>query len=75
MIMTTKTKIEYDQATIDQIRKHTMDEMARQILSVQPMDPKIFINMLDAAMSEEELVKNGYEPVDSVTKLMWRKKT
>ena len=51
----------------------TPDDFAKELLSVQPIDSKIFKNLLDCAMTEKQLVDEGYTPVNSM-KLLWYKK-
>ncbi len=38
------------------------------------MDPKIWIDLYNSAKSEKDLIAEGYEPIDKLTKLMWVKK-
>jgi hypothetical protein len=54
---------------------YTVEDIAREIISVQPMDRAgaAFMEILQAAKSEEELIAEGYEPVDPQTRLMWIK--
>lgn len=51
------------------------DQIAKSLVSVQPMNPVGFKEAMDEAMSEDELIANGYEPVCPHTRLMWRKKS
>lgn len=62
-----------EQTLIRLIGKAVVDKMADDILSVQPMPNDMFKRLKDAAMSEKELIANGYEPV-SEHKLLWIKK-
>ena len=52
------------------------DEMAKKLISVQPMDEagKAWMELYKNAKSEEELKAEGYEPVCKETRLMWIKK-
>ena len=51
----------------------TPEEIANEILSVQPMPSDTFKKLYDASKSEEDLLKEGYKPVSSDTRLMWVK--
>ncbi len=53
--------------------KTIADEIARQLLSVQPMEGDLIANLYKASKSKEELVAEGYEPVSKIG-LMWVKK-
>lgn len=55
---------------LKKIRQTLPDQIANDLSSVQPVD---FIKSTDVR-SEQELVNDGYEPVDPVTKLIWIKK-
>ena len=48
------------------------DDIARQLLSVQPMSNNTFKNVYEAAKTQEELEAEGYKPVSSMG-LMWVK--
>lgn len=53
----------------------TAEDIAREIISVQPMDKagEALFALMRAAKSEAELIAEGYEPVDPQTRLMWVK--
>lgn len=53
--------------------KTIADEIARQLLSVQPMEGDLIANLYKASKPKEELVAEGYEPVSKIG-LMWVKK-
>lgn len=54
------------------MRLNSVEDIAREIISVQPMDGALD-GLLKAAKSEEELIAEGYRPVDPQTRLMWIK--
>lgn len=56
------------------IRKYSAESIANELVNVQPMPSTIIRDFKDASMSEEELIKQGYEPVDPSSRLMWKKK-
>ncbi len=56
------------------VRETTPAKIAEEICNVQPMDPKIWIDLYNSAKSEKDLIAEGYEPIDKLTKLMWVKK-
>lgn len=56
--------------SIAEIRKLYMDKIAEELCSVQPMS-----FYPTEGKSEQWLIENGYEPVDSQTRLMWVKKS
>ena len=62
-----------EKALMRLIGKALVEEMAKDILSVQPMPDDLMKRVFDAAMSEQDLIANGYEPV-SDHKLLWIKK-
>jgi hypothetical protein len=59
---------------IAELRRMTPEQMAKEICSVQPIDPKFFNDFMKASKSESELIAEGYEPVCPATRLMWIKK-
>lgn len=65
--------IVFDPKVLELIRKTMPRLIAEEIIGVQPMDPNLFKDVLDNAMSEEDLIKQGYEPVSS-HRLMWVKR-
>lgn len=71
--------LEFSADKIEEIRRTMVDKIAKEILSVQPMwsNPKVveaFNAIYENAMTEEELIAAGYEPISPDTRLMWRKK-
>lgn len=54
------------------------DKLARELISVQPMDtPEIkeaLTSLFTLGKSEKQLIAEGYKPVDEQTRLMWVKK-
>jgi hypothetical protein len=60
---------------INRIRELIPTRFAEEILSVQPMDSNLMIDVMKEAKNEEWLIENGYEPVDPQTRLLWRKRT
>lgn len=65
---------EYDQKLLSLLRKTEPNRIAQELVNVQPIDPKFFEMIRAHSMSEEELIENGYEPIDPQTKLMWKKR-
>ena len=59
---------------IKMIRENITPAFIDEMLSVQPISPNIFKNLLDSAsrMSEDEMLDAGYKPVSS-HKLLWIK--
>ena len=66
--------IEFDPEMIALLRNTTPNKIAEDLVSVQPMPDTIISDLINNAMSEEELIKEGYKPIDSLTKLLWIKK-
>lgn len=60
-------------AAIAKLRKEAAESIAQEIASVQPM-PDALTELFKGSKSETELIEQGYEPVDPVTRLLWRKK-
>jgi hypothetical protein len=58
---------------IDMARQILPKMIAEELISVQPMDSVNMKAIWENAMFEEELIKEGYEPV-SQHKLIWIKK-
>lgn len=56
------------------IRKMAPDAIGKELASVQPVPSDIVKEVFDNAMSEEELIANGYEPLCPHTRLTWIKK-
>lgn len=50
------------------------EQIAQQLVSVQPMPSDTFKKLYDASKSEEKLRAEGYEPVSQDTRIMWVKK-
>lgn len=63
-----------NQEFIDLARKLLPSMIAKELCEVQPMEGEIFTRAMVEGKSEEWLIENGYEPVDSQTRLMWVKK-
>ena len=57
---------------MEYIGKYTPEQIAKEICSVQPMDPKLFCDLYKTAKSKEQLEKEGYRPVSRLG-LMWIK--
>lgn len=61
------------QEALEVARRTNPQKIAEEITSVQPMN-----GCLDAVFkgmrSEEDLIKEGYVPLDPTTKIMWVKK-
>jgi hypothetical protein len=55
------------------IRTVTPDQIAKDLLSVQPMTSNALKNLNEQSMSEEQLKEEGYKPVSRMG-LMWIKK-
>jgi hypothetical protein len=52
-----------------------VDKVARDILSVQPTNPKPLLDLFEACKAPEWLRKNGYKPVErDGPSLMWTKR-
>ena len=68
-----KSKFSTNYLLTDSLRKSIPDEVAKQLVSVQPMDYLLLKNLLEAGSTEEELVADGYEPI-SEFKLMYIKR-
>jgi hypothetical protein len=58
---------------IKMIRTVTPDQIAKDILSVQPMPSNAIKELYEHSMSEEHLKEEGYKPVSRMG-LMWIKK-
>jgi hypothetical protein len=67
------SEVKFDPALIKMLRNSVPKAIAESLVNDQPMDPTLFKQAMDAGMTEEQLVAEGYEPV-SHTKLLWRKK-
>lgn len=48
-------------------------DIINQMVSVQPMDSNLLSDMEASLKSEQELLDQGYHPVDNSTKFMWIK--
>lgn len=44
----------------------TPEQIAKEIITVQPMPIKVFHDLYKSAKSKEELIKEGYKPVSSL---------
>ena len=58
-----------------ELAKRMIQDMVRDICSVQPMPPTIFQDLMEVGKSREWLEENGYEPVDGQTGLLWIKRS
>jgi len=57
-----------------ELAKRMVNEIATQLVNVQPMPPTIFKDVLEAAKSEQWLKENGYRPVEpGRPSLLWIK--
>ena len=63
-----------DQNVIKSLREIVMNQLAADLVSVQPMGNHLLRDIMEHGMSESELLAAGYEPVDPQTRLMWIKK-
>lgn len=63
---------QFDPKLLQMMRRMIPNVIAEDIINVQPMDPMIYQRLMDAAMSEEDLLAEGYKPV-SHHRLMWTK--
>ncbi|QFR56797.1 hypothetical protein CPT_Mendera_271 [Stenotrophomonas phage Mendera] len=64
---------EYVKTLLAKVRKMSIaDEIAAEIVTVQPIDPEPFLKMLKLADREEDLISAGFRPVSNF-KLMWVK--
>lgn len=52
--------------------KKIAEDIARELLSVQPMDSNVLSDLYKASKSREELIKEGYKPVSRMG-LLWVK--
>lgn len=58
---------------VNELRKKLPEDLAKEIVSVQPMPNDIVKELLENSKSENDLIREGYEPV-SRFKLLWIKK-
>lgn len=58
---------------LDMVRKFLPVSIAQEITSVQPMPSDLFSKVYEQSKSEEQLIAEGYTPIDPATKLMWTK--
>jgi len=63
---------EEQQKFLDMVRKTMPDQIAKDILEVNVVDPNIMKELYENSKSEEELVKEGFKPVSGM-KLVWTK--
>lgn len=63
-----------DQNLINMIRQTVPAQLAQELVGVQPIDQKVVKDLFANAMATEDLVAQGYEPVDPQSKLLWVKK-
>jgi len=64
----------FNKKMLDEIRKILPNKIAEELVGVQPMDSNIIKTMYENSVDESELIKNGFEPIDNNTKLIWVKK-
>lgn len=60
---------------IKAIRNMVPQQIAEELVNVQPIDPKVFKDLYENACSEEQLIAEGYEPIDPQSKMLWVKTT
>jgi hypothetical protein len=58
---------------LKKIRSTMPDQIAKEILSVQPMPSNVISELYNISKSKEELEEEGYKPVSNLG-LMWTKK-
>jgi len=58
---------------IAMLRKQIPNDIANELVGVQPMPSDIGQRLMEEGMSEKDLIEQGYEPV-SGHRLMWIKK-
>lgn len=63
----------FDPKLIQMVRETIPNIIAKEILSVQPMDPALGKQLMEGGMSEAQLRAEGYEPV-SCHGVLWMKK-
>jgi len=61
-----------DEEMIKKIRAVMPDQIARELVSVQPMPSEAFKEFYEQSKSKEQLEKEGYKPVSNMG-LMWIK--
>lgn len=59
-------------ALLIKIRESAPADIAKQLVSVQPVDPEPFLKMVKHAQSKEQLEAAGFRPVSHLG-LMWVK--
>jgi len=66
-------KVNFSQLAVNELRKKLPEEMAKELVGVQPMPSDILEEVLKNTKTENDLIREGYEPV-SRFKLLWIKK-
>lgn len=56
----------YNQELMKLIRETNSKTIAEELVSVQPMDPKLISDLYKAGKDKEWLEKNNYKPVSSL---------
>lgn len=56
----------YDPELIAKLRKESVNKLAEEIASVQPMPSDLFQRLYEASKSVEELEREGYKPVSKL---------
>lgn len=67
------SEVKFDPALIKMLRNSVPKAIAESLVDVHPMDPTLFKQAMDAGMTEEQLIAEGYEPVSHM-KLLWGRK-
>jgi hypothetical protein len=66
--------IKLNEEMIRGLSKKMVEDIARDIVSVQPMPANTIADLYKSSMSEKDLREAGYVPVCENTRLMWIKK-
>jgi hypothetical protein len=56
------------------VRKTFIEQLAKDLHNIQPMQSTVISDMYKKAKSEKELIEEGYEPICPLTRIMWRNK-
>ncbi len=59
---------------IKQIRQMMPSIIAHQLTEVQRMDGVLLSEMMKQGMNEQDLIEQGYKPIDEQSRLIWIKK-
>ena len=65
---------EFNKKILDKVRKTLPNKIAEELVGVQPIDSNTIKTLYENSVDESELIKNGFEPIDNNTKLIWVKK-